>query len=293
MINQKEVQLEIERLNQIKTLIETYEEIAANRMRKNRSVVLSSRLFNDGLVSMYNEIKSSYRKQLIALMRRRHVDPAQGFSLVRRNGKTIAVLLSSNAGLYGNIVQRITTDFIGYVKKNPCDVLIIGRLGKKIFEDSLPGRKYSYFDIPDTDFEPGAVSKLTEFLIEFEKIYVFYGRFESVGVQHPTVLDIVGQSIEEFQPDKQTESTVKYLFEPSLEEIMVFFEQQIFESIVEQTLKESELAKFASRMITLDAASENVKKELSKTKLKQRVLEHRKKNKEQQELLLGMSLWRR
>lgn len=293
MINQKEIKLEIDRLNQIKTLIETYEEIAANRMRKNRSIVLASRLFNDGLVNMYNEIKSSYRKQLLALMKKRHRDPAQGFSLVKRNGKTIAVLLSSNAGLYGNIVQKITSDFIGYVSKNQCDALILGRLGKKIFEDALPGRPYQYFDLPDTDIKPESVAQLSTLIINYEKIYVFYGRFESVGVQHPTVMDIVGQSIEEFTPEQESTSQIKYLFEPSLEEIMVFFEKQIFESIVEQTLKESELAKFASRMITLDAASENVKDELAKVYQKQRVLDHRDKNKKQQELFLGMSLWKR
>lgn len=293
MVNQKEIKLEIERLNQIKTLIETYEEIAANRMRKNRSVVLASRLFNDGLVNMYNEIKSSYRKQLLALMKKRHRNPSQGFSLVERNGKTIAVLLSSNAGLYGNIVQKITSDFIGYVSKNQCDALVLGRLGKKIFEDALPGRTYQYFDIPDMDIQPESVTQLSKLIIEYEKIYVFYGRFESVGVQHPTVMDIVGQSIEEFTPQEESASQIKYLFEPSLEEIMIFFETQIFESIVEQTLKESELAKFASRMITLDAASENVKNELSKVYQKQRALGHRDKNKKQQELLLGMSLWKR
>lgn len=293
MINKKEVKLEIDRLNQVKILIETYEEIAANRMRKNRSVVLASRLFNDGLVSMYNEIKSSYRKQLLALMRKRHRDPSQGFSLVQRNGKTVAVLLSSNAGLYGNIVQRITNDFINYVSKNSCDALILGRLGKKIFEDELPGHPYQYLELPDTDITPDSVDKLASLVIEYEKIYVFYGRFESVGVQHPTVLDIVGQSIEEFAPEKEAESQIKYLFEPSLEEIMIFFEKQIFESIVEQTLKESELAKFASRMITLDAASENVKNELNKVYQKQRSLDHREKNKKQQERMLGMSLWKK
>jgi len=294
MINQKEISAEIDRLNQIKTLIETYEEIAANRMRKNRSIVLASRLFNEGLVDMYKEIKTSYRKQLLALMHKRHVSTTQGFSLLRRNGKTVAVFLSSNAGLYGNIVQRLSDEFIKYVQSNKSDVLVIGRLGKKLFEEGLPGHPYTFFDLPDTNIESMDVEKLSNLLIGYEKIYIFYGRFESVGVQRPTVLDVVGQNIEE-EEEQQNQQTntqqVKYLFEPSLEEIMIFFEEQIFTSIIEQTLKESELAKFASRMITLDSATENVKADLKNVYLKQRLLEHREKNKKQQELLLGMSLW--
>ena len=74
---------------------------------------------------------------------------------------------------------------------------------------------------------------------------------------------------------------------------MIFFEEQIFTSIIEQTLKESELAKFASRMITLDSATENVKEALKDVSFKERLLEHRQKNKKQQELLLGMKLWKR
>lgn len=292
MINQKEVLAEIDRLNQVKTLIETYEEIAANRMRKNRSVVLAARLFNEGLVNMYQEIKASYRKQLLALMHKRHVKTDKGFSLMRRNGKTIALLLSSNAGLYGNIVQRISDDFIRYVKENQCDILVIGRQGKKVIEDSLPGRKFIYFELPDTNIESNDVEKLAGILISYEKIYIFYGRFESVGVQRPTVLDVVGQNIEEEnQSQTANQPATKYLFEPSLEQIMIFFEEQIFASIIEQTLKESELAKFASRMITLDSASENVKSALKKVDLKKRLLHHREQNKRQQELLLGMSLW--
>lgn len=295
MINQKEVLAEIERLNEIKTLIETYEEIAANRMRKNRSVVLAARLFNEGLVNMYQEIKASYSKQLVALMHKRHVKTTQGFSLMKRNGKTVAVLLSSNAGLYGNIVKRITDDFIAYVKKSNCDTIIIGRLGKTLFEEAFPGKQYKYIDVPDTNIESTDVEKLSGYLISYEKIYIFYGRFESVGVQRPTVLDVVGQDIQEEnkpeQNDPKTQPAIKYLFEPSLEQIMIFFEEQIFTSIIEQALKESELAKFASRMITLDAATENVKAALKKVDLKKRLFHHRDQNKRQQELLLGMSLW--
>lgn len=290
MINSRELQNEIERLTNLKILIETYEEIAANRMRQNRSIVLASRVFNEGLGTMYQEIKSSYRNQLIGLMRKKHIKNTNSLTLIKRNGKRICLLLSSNAGLYGNIVPRITEQFINYVQKSSCDIAIIGRLGRRLFEERNLNKKYSYFDFPDTNANPLLLEQLSKFLIEYEKIYIFYGKFESVGVQKPTVLDVIGEE----KPEQQTAQgpTIKYLFEPSLEQIMIFFEEQIFTSIIEQTVKESELAKFASRMITLDTATENVKGTLKSIELQKRILAHRQANKKQQELLYGMSLWK-
>ena len=51
-----------------------------------------------------------------------------------------------------------------------------------------------------------------------------------------------------------------YFFEPSLEEVVIFFETEIFASLLEQVFHESRLAKTASRMMLLDRASQNIDK---------------------------------
>lgn len=290
MINNQELKAELTRLTNLKTLIETYEEIAANRMRKNRSVVLASRVFNEGLGQMYQQIKSSYRTQLLSIMQKKRIANQRVLTMIKRNGKSVTLLISSNAGLYGDIVPRITEQFIAFTAKTPSDIGIIGRLGRRIFEERSANREYKYFDFPDVDADPVEVEKLANFLIQYEKIYIFYGKFISVGVQQPTMLDVIGEEKEELATEK-TATQVKYLFEPSLEQVMMFFEQQIFTSLIEQTVKEAELAKFASRMITLDSATENIKGALKAINLQQRILQHRSSNKRQQELMTGISLW--
>ncbi|MDP3941439.1 MAG: FoF1 ATP synthase subunit gamma [bacterium] len=291
MINNQELLEELTRLTNLKILIETYEEIAANRMRKNRSVVLASRLFNEGLGTMYQRIKSSYKSQILTIMQRKRIASQNVLTMIKRNGKTVSLLISSNAGLYGDIVPKISEQFILFTQKTPCDIGIIGRLGRRLFEERNSNKQYTFFDFPDVDADPLEVEKLATFLIQYEKIYIFYGKFISVGVQQPTMLDVVGEEKDEKEEAASKDSQIKYLFEPSLEQVMMFFEQQIFTSLIEQTVKEAELAKFASRMITLDSATENVKTALKAVQNQQRVLIHRKANKKQQELLTGISLW--
>ena len=101
--------------------------------------------------------------------------------------------------------------------------------------------------------------------------------------QVPTVLDVYGQ--EEKSLLENTSELNKYLFEPSLETILIFFEKEIFASIISQTIKESELAKYAARMVALDSSIQNVKEALKKVELQKRLIAHREANKKQLEAI--------
>lgn len=281
MINQKQIALEIENLNSLKILIETYEEIAALRMRKIRSTVLQSRDFNRGLNEVFHQLKVSYQNQIRSLVTNKKVKDIEKLSFIKRNGKTIYVFLSANTRLYGNIVQETFLKLQEYLEHIPADVAIIGRLGRKQFESSFPNTPFQFFEFPDTQVEKVQLENLIQTLIQYEKIYIFYGRFETISQQKPSILDVYGE--EAFEAKRTKTADVKYIFEPSLQEIMIFFEKEIFASIVEQTLRESELAKFAARMIELDSASENIKGDLKKVKLLGRISKHRSENKKQQE----------
>jgi F0F1-type ATP synthase gamma subunit len=85
--------------------------------------------------------------------------------------------------------------------------------------------------------------------------------------------------------------TIKYVFEPSLEKVMAFFEQQISGSIFEQTVYESQLAKFSSRMVSLDKATETIESKLKQMILQKERIKHQTINKEQNQRLASMGLW--
>src|SRR5258708_4594826 len=103
------------------------------------------------------------------------------------------------------------------------------------------------------------MSLLIRHLVEYEEIHIYYGKFKSIVSQTPDVIIISSETdISEIKKTK----TVKYLFEPSLEKILMFFEIEMFSSVFEQMVKESQLAKFASRMFAMDAASQRIKRNL-------------------------------
>ena len=53
--------VESQNLKALKTLVETYEELAAMKMQRVRKDVMSSRQFADGLASVLVEVESNYR----------------------------------------------------------------------------------------------------------------------------------------------------------------------------------------------------------------------------------------
>ena len=77
------------------------------------------------------------------------------------------------------------------------------------------------------------------------------------------------------------------------ETILIFFEKEMFSSIFEQTLSESQLAKFASRMLAMDAAGEKVRQGLLVAKSENLKLTHKIGNKKQLESLSSIVAGRR
>lgn len=285
---------ELDFLTTLHGLIEAYEEIAATRMRKIRSSVVQTRDFTAGITDIFQEVKSSYRNELLLLMEKKKIKDPSKLSLVKRNGKTVAVLLSSNTGLYGDIVQKTFRSFLEYLVSNTADAAVVGRLGRSLFVSAFEGRPFSYFDFPDSSVDQQAISKIIDFVIQYEKILVFYGQFQNIVTQNPMVLDVYGSQPELHGQTSQLAGQVvsRYFFEPSLEEIMLFFEAEIFASIFEQTVHESNLAKFAARMLNLDLATENIRNRLMQVELNGRRFKHRLLNTKQLASLSGMSLWR-
>lgn len=102
-------------------------------------------------------------------------------------------------------------------------------------------------------------------------------------------MDVI--STESIDVADTTKREVKYFFEPSLEQILVFFEEEIFSAVFEQAVHESELAKYASRMVTLDKATQNIRNRVKKVDMMRRLISHRTMNKKQQDSLTGVMLW--
>jgi len=284
----------MEDLSGIKDIVGASEEIASMKMRSIRNKVLLSRDLNDELTEIYREVTTSYKNQILLLMQekkgKQQTKEGDGaISLKSGNGKLAAVYLSANSGLFSKILERTFYEFIKYLDKHPeAEPIVIGEFGKQLFTNNYPTKKFIFYPLAEGRSSEDSLKKITEELADYSSVIIYYARFESMAHQTTTVLDVSGQE----SGSNSEMQAAHYLFEPSLEKIIAFFESEIFSGIIQQTVTESELARYASRITTLDMARENIHQQLKITNLQRRFAVHRIMNKKQTEAITGMSLWR-
>lgn len=256
-----------------------YAEISSGRMKKVRGQVLYNRDFLAGIDRIFADVRKSYKGKKLTFL--------------AHNGKTVAVLISANTGLYGDLVPQVFRSFLTEIRKSDVEAAIVGKLGLSLFLSEEPKRPYTYFDFPDYGTDAEKLASLIAHLVPYEEIRIYHGKFENLIIQKPSVFDISAETPLANAPQASVGKTVKYLFEPEVEEILGFFESEMFTSLVEQVLNESQLAKFASRMLAMDRAYQNIEKDLAKTRIDLLRSTHHINNKKQLESVKGMRLWAR
>ncbi len=288
MITPKSLIREIEELGGLGQLVTTYEFIAAAAMRRIRNSVLENRAFHMGLNRIFQEIKRAYEEEIRKFVSRRRFRSRMPIPFLRRPRKTAIVFLSANTSLYGDIIAKTFASFMTEVEKKSADIVIIGRIGRTLFDEEKRKEKYTYFDFPDTTIVVENLKAISRYLSQYEKVVVYHGRFKSLISQDAAATSVSG---DELESSGAADEDARYFFEPSLETIVLFFETEIFGSLLEQVFNESRLAKLASRMILLDRASVNVEDALKKMSLERQRLTHRVFNRKQLDLLSGIGLW--
>ena len=286
MSNLKQITSEIDELFRFKDLTGAYEEIASMKMRRIRGTVLFNRDFIYALAEIYREVSVSNRNELLRLIKEKK--KTNDFALRPHNGKTAVIFLSANSGLFGAILKNAYQEFIKYIDSHPGEPIIVGEFGKKMFEAQFPSRKFTFFPLQGDSINPETLKIVTNSLMQFENVIIFYAHFNSMASQGVAMLDVAGEETPMLQKEILS---ANYAFEPSMGKILEFFEQEIFANIMEQNFTESELARHAARIIALDTATKNIDVRLKKIDLEHRVAIHRILNKKQTEALGGMMLW--
>jgi F0F1-type ATP synthase gamma subunit len=124
----------------------------------------------------------------------------------------------------------------------------------------------------------------------YDKINVYYPRFENIVSQRATNTNVSGD-----EPMKQGEELNyrerSYLFEPNLQSILDYFKTQMISSLFKQTVHESQLARFASRIKAMEEALDNINVRSKELGIQQNKILKRIENKKQIERIAGISLW--
>jgi len=285
------LQEELEALNSIKDLAQSYEEIAIVRMQQIRESVLKTRDFLADISDVYVDLKTSYNREIKDILEQIKKRDSRLISTLQKKDKTLLVYLSSNSGLYGAVTQKTFKLFmneVGKTEKDQTDIVIIGSTGRAMYDSSDMGRPYDYFTIPDATVEINHIKKLMEKFLQYEKVNVFYGKFGNVVKQSPIETSISGQDIFETETLSQAPREDRFIFEPTLQKIFHFFETQIMANLFSQTLLENQLARHASRVNAMEEALVHIQEETKKLNAQKIRYKHLSDNKKQLETISGV-----
>lgn len=298
----KQITTDIEFTQSLRFLSQAYEEIAVLKMQRIRSSVLSTREFLAELSSVFYDVKVNY-DELLHKMQTEHEKHKYRPSLFKKtlltnkkNGKTVSVFLSSRDKLYGDIIYKVFHLFQLQVfllgKKNDSDIIIVGRYGKQLMDQAKQSVKYKFFDFPDANLTLSDLEPLLKELITYEKVNVFYGKMDTVMNQQALVGSVSGDAPLEKSAADKTRPKRSFFFEPSIKEIMEFFETQVFYSLFYQTVHETELARLASRVKAMEEALGNIDKRESELLKQSRRVRKQVADKKQLSMLSGITLRR-
>jgi len=271
---------------QLKMLTQAYQEHAIVQINLARFSVLSSREFMDELSEIFFNVKNSYEiylKSMTGKDKQLHKDR------IRKNGREVLILLSSNGKFYGDLVTKVCRLFAEQAKVSDSDILIVGNEGKKFYEGTGIKKPFAYLDLPDTTITLEMLKPLIQAIIGYQKATVFYGKFTNIISQDAVQtslsgdLPVTGKKLEKAKED--------FLFEPDIEKVMEFFESQILSILLNQTVSEGKLARFASRIKAMEFAQNNIEKKLHILSYRERRLRNMGMNKKQLQLFAGRALW--
>ena len=283
MIRAKEIDKISEQLSVLEIITRAFSELASTHMKHTRTEVLTNREFVTDISLVFDEVRASYADELAKKQLGSRGKDGK-ITFLSHNGKTVSVLLSANSGLYGKIVADTFDLFKKEVAQNNTEITIVGRQGLPLFNSLFPKRAYTFFDIEDRERDQGQLSALARHIVQYDEIHLFYGKFHNIVSQTPDVLSISSK----IDLTPKSGNRRKYIFEPDIITILQFFESELFTSLLSQTMQESTLAKLASRVLSMDAATDRISQERKKLAKIQMAMIHREANKKQLNSLSGI-----
>ena len=239
----------------VEDLTGVFESIASTQVAKVKNKVELSKEFFQLLWSRYSAIR---------------VDPST--RITRRqstegNGRSAYVIISAEAGLSGDIDQRLIETMLQSYDAKTTDIIVLGTHGaNQLMQKGI--RFERYFQVPESD-EYIDVSPVIEAVTPYSKIIVFYEVYVSLGVQEIAHINLI-TSLEDMSEGVDDENAITMedtIFEPSLDDIAEDMEMTMMTLALNQTILESSLAQAASRFNAMAVAKKRAGELLSDFKL--------------------------
>ena len=233
-ILQEEVDLQL--------VAQAYTEISANKLLKIRDGILKNRQFFDEISKIFQIVKQAGAKRKI---------------IIKKNAQ-VSILLTSNHPFYGGLETPLMDRFS---KDTSLTKIVIGRTGLIYLKSKYPSLNFTSTVFKDDLASEAELVNFISFVRNFNQILIFYSKMRSVVIQETHIVDI-GQGV----ATKNSLPNLDYIFEPEIHQMLSFFDSQIIRSLFVQAELETELARTAARLMSMDQAGANAKEAIEKQK---------------------------
>lgn len=235
------IEKEVADISTVQELTGVFESLASTQVAKVKNKVELSKTFFQLLWQRYSSIR---------------VDPATRITnreLGDGDDKQVFVIISAEAGLSGDIDQRLIETMSHSYDAKTTDIIVLGSHGaSQLTQRGIPYIRF--FQVPESDHYID-VTPVIEAVMPYSRIIVFYEEYVSLGVQNIQSIDLISSMktmSEDASEDAMTaEDTI---FEPSLDEIADEMEMTMMTLALSQTILESSLAQAASRFNAMAVA---------------------------------------
>ena len=249
----KAIRKRITAVKNTKKLTRAMRTIAAARLKKAQSKTLNARVYNQECIKLLNDIiKTSERIQ----------NPL--FETSEESKKVVdLIIFTSDRGLCGTFNENLLKSTLEFANTKissgyQINYFVFGKKGREFLKRSNIRPMTEYIHLTDSAVKD-AVSELinnlkTRFLNkESCETIIAYNRFKSVGKNEPSFIKLFPLTPDRFE----YEYCIDNIYEPNKTIVIDYLATEVVSSNIFQAYFESVTGELASRMISMDKATNN------------------------------------
>ncbi len=262
----------------IETITTTYREISQKEMNDIREIALRNRDF----IKELSRVCAMAKKACLA----------EGIKIeekINQNKKDkVLIFFSANSRFYGTLILEVWRKTLNHLNEEGGDLIVIGEVGKNIVEKINLKKEFHYFELNDDKPTDEEIKKIVDFIKNYKEIIAFHGMFKTI-LSQKVIQSFISKEISTKEVE---EDITKYLFEPSPEEVLSFFEEELIKAFFNQTFLEHRLSRHATRMVAMHHAVENAKERKKNLNGQIKKIKKRLMDKKQLEITIPHQLWK-
>lgn len=244
-----ERQQELTDLETIQFVTSALFDVSAERIGRLRAAFEKNQTFYQDISDLYGAVKLTAQE--------RGDLPEKSPGITRR----VLIAFTSNLRFYGSINADVMAAFLRKLNDPALDFIVIGKTGQSFMENyALEGRRIQYLSFEGDDPTVGEVRQFLKQVEAYEEVNVLFPAFVNVFTHKVSLLDIT-HTPHPVPGSKAAE--IDYIFEPELAKILQFFETRVRYLLFQRAVLESELARTAARLFSMNRAQDRARDEIT------------------------------